>query len=312
MNGLRTLIVVIATALGSLALAAPAAADVSGKGTDPAGDAPALGVDIVAFEVSYDDFNGIYEAEVRLRGKPDPALRGLIVVAIGPREGNRCGFPSTSLSSINVDETAFWAIADSPAADPDSSDAAQTGSGTAVQTFSAASSRLAGRPADCAQAAVLVPGAGAQTYDVTAPAVVREPPAPKLDIKVKDVNRGLKVTVLNRGDAPARKVTVRVGKAFGLRFLPRRKPLRTIPAGRRKASVLRVVVAPKANRVTKLDLSATARGGFAAKGTLTVRIKGPRPEPPRRPKGGSDDEGTNPLRFSTCLGGGFTLIPCLR
>lgn len=306
----RALAFLLTLAGACLGLAAPAAAaDVIGKGTDPAGDAPAPGVDIVAFEVSYDAFYGVYDAEVRLRGTPDPALRGLISVSLGPRQGSACGFPSTSVSSINVERTAFWATADSPTDDPDFADADQTGSGTAVQTFSAASSRLADRPADCAQAAVLVPGAGAQTYDVTAPVVVREPPAPKLAIKVRDAKRGIKVTVSNRGEAPAREVTVRFGDALGLRYVPRRKSLRTIPVGRRKASVFRVVVGSSVRRVTKLALSATARGGFRTFGTLTVRLKGPLPKRPRRTNGGGG--GTDPLRFGTCLGGGFTLIPCL-
>lgn len=310
---MRGYFVVIALVLGSLAVAAPAGAVVVGTGTDPVGDAAAPGVDIVGFDVEYGEEFGSFEAEVRLAGPPDPAMPGLLSVSIGPSGAGGCGFPSTSLTSNSVEQTAFWLIVDSPEEGPgpgDDGDAEQTGSGTATQTFRAYSSRLSLRPAECAQAAVIVPDAGSSTYDVTAPIALGAPPAPKLDIKVKDAKRGLKVIVRNSGDESAANVKVRFGKALGMRFVPRARRLKAIRVGARKTSKFKIEIKPDVKRVTKLALSARARGGVAESGTLTVRIKGPLPDRPKRRGGGGGDR-TDPLRYSTCLGANFTLIPCL-
>lgn len=126
------------------------------------------------------------------------------------------------------------------------------------------------------------------------------------------MKKGLKVIVRNAGDATARNVKVRFSRAVGIRFLPRAKRLRTIRVGGRKTSTFKIVIKPSVKRVTKLALSASARGGVAGSGTLTVRIKGKLTEAPPKRRGGGGDDRTDPLRYGTCLGGGFTLIPCLR
>lgn len=107
-------------------------------------------------------------------------------------------------------------------------------------------------------------------------------------------------------------MTLRLGRARGLRLSPRVRPLGTIGAGKRKTVRVKLRFSDRARSLTELAVKASS-GRLVAKGTLDLNVRTPRP----RGGGGGGDGGDTPTlcnRYSPDpfgdTGGSLILVPC--
>jgi hypothetical protein len=100
------------TSILALAVGAPAASATvfSGSGTDPVGDGPVAGQDIVGVEASYDDAGSV-TAALTLAAAPDPQFAYL---QVGTLMGGTCGKPYISLGGYTDGTTGVWGLNDDP------------------------------------------------------------------------------------------------------------------------------------------------------------------------------------------------------
>ncbi|HWI73790.1 MAG TPA: hypothetical protein VNT55_17655, partial [Baekduia sp.] len=149
----------------------------SGSGTDPAGDGPAAGQDIVGVEASYDDAGSV-TASLTLAGEPDPMF---FYLQVGTRSGTTCGPPFAALGG-NTDGTAgVWGLNGDSAGDF-ATDAVVSRAGPKV-TITASGSRLAGGAPDCVTGSIAPKATPADPSPaavdlVDTPAALAAPPAP--------------------------------------------------------------------------------------------------------------------------------------
>lgn len=169
----------------SLALAAPAAAaPVSGSGSDPAGDAPAPGLDITAVEASYDAESGALEVAVTLAGPPPGGGDGFLGAVFGPpaaaaQDQFGCGEPFAVIGAL-TDPAATEAVWQR--SDRSYDDAATKAQSGAKITLSDTSVLLAGEPWTCVGVSSQ---AGATSVDRLDTPLALEPPPPPLTRKQK-------------------------------------------------------------------------------------------------------------------------------
>jgi hypothetical protein len=321
---LRQLAVALAVGvLAALALAAGASASFVGQATDPSGDSadPNPGRDIVGAGLAYDPRTGGLFGTVRLRGEPGDAP-GLLTLFAGMRTPTGCnGYPAAGFGSMTDELGAAWLrLDDSSGTATARGDADKDGFRSALQEFEATDRQLAGRRPNCAVATLTEPGNAAVVYDTVGPIALVGQPVLALRIgRVPDripegKTRKIKLTVSNTGNAPTRRVRLKVARAKGLKAIVKPRVLKRIAAGRKRTVSVSVTLGTRASLTTDLKVSARA-GKLVARDedTLSVRRKD-KPSSDGGGGGGGYDGPKTCVRFipdfSGETGGSLGLVPC--
>ncbi len=312
-------------ALGAVAALAPmasASANFVGQAKDPAGDAadPNPGRDIVGAGLAYDPRSGGLVGAVAMRGEPGDAP-GLLTLFAGMRTASGCnGYPAFGFGSLTDERGASWLrLDDGSGTAAARGDADKDGYRSALQELEATDRRLAGRRPNCAIAMLTEPGNAAVVYDSVGPiALVGQP---VLGLRIGRVpkripegkRRTIRVTVANTGNAPTRRVRLKVARAKGLKATVEPRVLKPIEAGHKRTVSVAVTLGAKASLATDLKVSAKAGKLVArAEDTLYVRRKG---KPSTGGGGGGGYDGPKTcVRFIPDLsgetGGSLGLVPC--
>jgi hypothetical protein len=308
--------------LVALTLAVGASANFVGQATDPSGDStdPNPGRDIVEAGLAYDPRAGGLFGAVRLRGEPGDAP-ALLTLFAGMRTPAGCnGYPAAGFGSMTDELGAAWLrLDDSSGTATARGDADKDGYRSALQEFEATDRRLAGRRPNCAVATLTEPGNAAVVYDTVGPIALVGQPVLSLGIgRVPDripegKTRKIKVTVSNTGNAPTRRVRLKVARAKGLKATVEPRVLKRIAAGRKRTVSVAVTLGARASLATDLKVSAKA-GKLVARDedTLYVRRKD---KPPSGGGGGGGYDGPKTCvrfipDFSGETGGSLGLVPC--
>jgi hypothetical protein len=319
--GLVTAVIALAM---SLAFAASAAAEVrSGSATDGTEPERISGsIDIVAVNASYDTAGALSVAVTTLAAPPVPTETFVLGARFGILSGTECVEPAAAiLGSYTQPAEVAWA-----ATTGGEGIGAESISGTTI-TLTAADPALANQPFNCVEPAIFevdeegelvspaLEGLTAPIHLIGPPPPPPPPPAPsnpaptttpppppkpKANLIVAPKTATLhrkawkKVTVkiTNTGDAAARKVTLKLGKAKGVAIKPKsgRLKLKSIAAGKSKVAAFKAKLTTKAKARSKVALTVTGAAGVKATGVVTLEAwkkppkkkgkKGKQPPPP--------------------------------
>ena len=285
----RRLVGCVTVSLLFLSITTVASAAVyKGSASDGAGDGPTPGLDIRKAQATYDSSAG----SIRFTIDPAGPLDGTpvqIATGVGTLNSGICSTPLAVVGSIQPGGSVVWGLNSDGDSDIEASGTASiTISGSRV-SFAADDPDLAGLSPNCGEAVLSDANDINTTFDTTSAFGVRVPPkkarlATSISgpSKMKPGSRArFKVKVRNRGDRPARKVTLRLsGKGGSVKGGARK--LGTIKGGKGKTATFTV----KAGRKGSVKLTAKATGaGVKASARKTVRIA--RPGKPRPPAGRS-------------------------
>ena len=174
---LRSTVLALTTIL-ALAVGAPAASATvfSGGGTDPAGDGPSAGQDIVGVDAAYDSAGSV-TASMTLAGAPDPMF---FYLQVGSLSGGTCGPPFVALGGNTDSTTGVWGLSGDSSSDFAAATVTTVGS---KMTITASGARLANGAPNCLTGS-LAPKATAgnpspaKVDEVDAPVALSAPPAP--------------------------------------------------------------------------------------------------------------------------------------
>lgn len=278
----------VATAvLAFFAFAGPASATVySGSASDPAGDGPVPGQDLISADARFDSASGTLDFEVRLAGPPSGELQ--ITTGIGRLTGSGdCRTPLVALGTFFPSGNTVWVLeTDGSSPAEEEGDGTRSVNGSTVK-LRADDSRLKGLGPDCAEAVLSDPSDPAVVYDQTTTFALKPPPPkPRLKAKVSPVGalkRGaskvVKVRISNTGKAAARGVVVRAQVKGAASLTPRLRKLGKVAAGKSKTARFRV----KVNRRGKGKVTITARASghkVKARSVTSFRVRVPQPPPP--------------------------------
>lgn len=308
---------------GLLALmpAAASAAVVQGGGSDPSGDAPTPGLDLVTVAARYDDAGAI-SFQLGFAGAPDPRL---VTAMVGRTqsdgaclpEGAVGGNPATGpgiWTNLDADGPADWAVSGTTvsfatrgavaalalgaldcALVTTSQPSSEVPSGTTPARFDTAGPfPLTAPPVDPPPTTPTLPPTPSPTPQPR-PIAPRAPAVPKLALpavrvaKTLPLNRWatVRLTIRNGGSAAARAVKVRIGAPRGLSVQPSTFTVETLAKGSAATRAVKVKAGARAAASSALRLRATAKGGVSARGSVTLRFatRGaatrPRPTSPR-------------------------------
>lgn len=315
------LALVAALCIGCLVPAGAHAAFVA-TGSDPAGDGPLPGRDLVEAGVGYDRRSGELVAAVALQGDP-VAAPGFLSIVVARRTAGGCdGSPAAGFGSFTDERDALWHRFASPTTVTAHGEPGKRGGATARQQFTVTDRRLAGLRVDCAIVMLSEPGRPEIVHDTIGPLALRALPGLALRLGApRRVRAGrdftLKATVSNPGDAPTGRVVVRLAKAKGMSAAPRAATVRSIRPGGRATVSLRVRLSERAETGTDLRVSARA-GRLDVAGERLVLVRKPRRDPPSGGGGGGGGGGEGGSRtcvrwipdFSGESGGSLGLVPC--
>lgn len=258
----------------------------SGAKSDPSGDGPAAGQDVIDGKARYDSARGALDFEVRLKAPPEGDLQ--ITTGIGRlTDSGSCRSPLIALGTFFPSGSTVW-ILETDGSSPAEHDGGgtRTVSGSTV-SLKAVDSRLKGLRPNCADVILSDPADPDVVYDqVNTFPVKPPPPRPRLKVKagkISSLKRGAARTisfrVRNTGNAIARNVVVRAAAKGMAGLKPRLRKLGSIRAGKTKVARFRL----KVNRRGKGKVKVTARvsGKQVKAGAATsFRIKVPQPPPP--------------------------------
>ncbi|MDO8188769.1 hypothetical protein Q5424_19940 [Conexibacter sp. JD483] len=311
------LALVAALCVGCLIPAGAQAAFVA-TGSDPAGDQPVPGRDLVGAGVGYDRRSGELVAAVALRGDP-VAAPGFLSVLVARRTAGGCdGSPAAGFGSFTDEFDALWHRFASPTTVTAQGESGKRGGATARQQFTVTDRRLAGLRVDCAIVMLSEPGRPELVHDTIGPLPLRALPGLALGLGApRRVRSGrgftVKATVTNPGDAPTGRVVLRLAKARGMSAAPRTVTVRSIRPGGRATVSIRIRLSERADTATDLRVSARA-GRLAVVGERTVLVRKPRRDPPSGGGGGGTGGSRTCVRwipdYSGESGGSLGLVPC--
>jgi hypothetical protein len=320
---LRQLVVALALgAVAALGVTAEASANFVGQAKDPAGDSADASPerDLVGAGLAYDPRSGGLSGAVALRGAPEGAP-ALITLFAGTRTAAGCnGYPALGFGSLTNDYSASWLrLDDGSGTAAVRGRADKDGYRSAVQEFQVTDRQLAGRRPNCAIATLSESGNAAVVYDTVGPiALVGQPVlALRIGRVPKRVPEGkrrtIKVTVANIGNAPTRRVRVKVARAKGLKTTVKPRVLKRIAPGRKRTVSVAVRLGPKASLATDLKVSAKA-GKLVARAEDTLYIRRKQKPSTGGGGGGGYDGPKTCVRFIPDLsgqtGGSLGLVPC--
>jgi hypothetical protein len=325
---LGLVIALIALAM-SLAFAASAAAEVrSGSATDGTEPERIPGsIDIVGVSSAYDTAGSLSVAVTTLEPPPVPTEEVVLTARFGVVSGDECVSPiAVIVGSYTQPAEVAWATTSGG-----EGVGAESISGTTT-TLTAADPALANQPFDCVEPAIYetVEGPTGETeLELTegllapiqligpppppppapapsdpAPTTTPPPPpkpkpnlivAPKTATLHRKAWKKVTVKITNTGDAAARKVTLKLGKAKGVAIKPRSRKLKlkSIAAGKSKVAAFKAKLTAKAKASSKLRLTVT--GGKGAKATGIVTLEAWKKPPKKKGKKGKAPPATAPL-----------------
>lgn len=312
----RRIVVAVCSTVVALTATPVAHASFVGSGTDPAGDAPAAGLDIAEATFGYDRRSGQMAAAVRLRAVPtDDAT---VVAYAGTRTPTGCDrAPAFGFAGTVTSRRAQWIRLDGANAVVASGYAANEGYASSTMKFSVDDAKLRGLRPDCVQ--VGVTSADGSVHHDTLVLDLKPFAGLAVDLsglpKTVDVNRRrtLKVTVSNPGDARTSRVRVRIGALRGM--TPSRRTVTVPSIGPGKRRTVRVGIAFNRRARTVNDVKVRATAGLLnveAERRVNVRM------PSKKRSGGGGGGGTPSVctqyipDFSGESGGSLGLVPCLR
>lgn len=258
----------------------------SGARSDPSGDGPAPGRDVINGKARYDSASGALDFEVRLKGAPEGDLQ--ITTGIGRlTDSGSCRSPLIALGTFFPSGSTVWILeTDGSSPAEQEGDGTRTVSGSTV-SLKAVDSRLKGLRPDCADVILSDPADPSVVYDQVSTFPVKPPPPkPRLRAragKIPSLKRGTARTIAfrvsNTGNARAHNVVVRAAAKGAASLKPRLRKLGSIPAGKSKVARFRL----KVNRRGKGKVKVTARVSgkkVKAHAATSFRIRVPRPPPP--------------------------------
>jgi NPCBM-associated, NEW3 domain of alpha-galactosidase len=314
------LLIALLAALALVVASPPSAwANFVATAEDPEGDAvdASPGRDIVAVGLSYDRRKGELFGAIQLRGAPEGAP-AFVTLFAGTRTATGCdGYPAAGFGSYTDEFGASWLRLDAADAVVARGEADKTGFAANVQEFEISDRRLRGLRLGCVIATLTAPENPATVYDAVGPLPLEGRPA--LSVRVGGVSRPfvagrsrrIELTLSNTGDAPTRRVRLKLGRPRGVTLKPRIRSLKPIAPGRRRT--VRVTVTASARARTSTDLKVVADAGeLVARGEVTLRVR--KPAKPGGGGGGGNDPAQLCTRFMADLtgetGGSLILVPC--
>jgi hypothetical protein len=274
---LTGLLVTTLALLASFALASTASAAVY-KATvaDPAGDAPAPGLDLNKVSTTYDNEAGSIRFELTLGG-PLGSTPIQIANGVGTLRDGFCSSPLAVVGSLHPDGQVVWGVSSDGDAEIDASGTAQMAINGSKVTFEATDPALAGLTPNCGESVISDANNIETTFDGTNafPVKLFRPKAKlKATIsgpgKLKPRGRAtVKVKVRNTGGRPANKVKVRLtGKGGSVK--PKTRTLGKLKAGATKTAKFKVRAGKKGK--VRLKAKVTGANRLTASANKSVRI----------------------------------------
>lgn len=286
---------------------------------DPAGDSTSShpGRDLIGVGIGFNQKTGYMVGAVRFRGAPDSDNGAFLTLYAGMRTSSGCnGFPAGGFGAYTDSWNAYWLRLDGPG-QARSGEADKTGYLDEVQTFEVRTKKLAGKKWNCLTAALTDPDDTQIVFDQASSPNFRG--LPELAVKVPRIKRAvpvnrvrkIRIRIANPGDAPLRRVRVKIGRDRGVSPRPRSRIIRAIPP--RKHRVISIAVRPRRTAFSTADLKVKVQAGrLRATREVRIRIKHPRPKPSGG--GGSGGGGGVCTQFFPDLsgetGGSLGLVPC--
>lgn len=276
----------------ALALAFPvpaAAANHTGKVTDPSGDGPEPARDLVSAEVSYDPATGAFQYTLETAGPPDPTETAQFTGAIGRYgEGGTCTAPAALLATVLPGSISRWMRDDDgqvPAEHDGEADRRVEGNRIVL---SGTDQAMKGITATCAVAIVADAATGTVTWDQTDVFPVREVKVARLQAKLQGVRakvrRGgsvkAKVRISNPGNATARGVRLKIGLKGRGTVRPKARKLGAIGPGKARTVAFRVSTNRRSKGALRLTARASAGNAKAAAAGGRIKVQVPRRKRP--------------------------------